>query len=149
GSGPWVRLGGYVKQISATVENTIYAIGTDDNIYLSHGLPGLGWFNTGLKARQISAGVDGGNPEVYAIGFDNHVYAGNGSGGGAAASPIGAATPSRSARRWTAPSMPSAPATLSTRTPAATVAAGGSPWAATPSRSAPGSTAPSARSSWP
>jgi hypothetical protein len=80
GSG-WVSLGGYLKQISATVENTIYAIGTDDNIYLSHGVPGLGWFNTGLKARQISAGADGGNPEVYAIGFDNAVYAGNGSGG--------------------------------------------------------------------
>jgi len=81
GSSPWVSLGGYAKEISATVENTIYAIGTDDNIYLSHGSPGLGWVNTGLKARQISAGADGGNPEVYAIGFDNHVYAGNGSGG--------------------------------------------------------------------
>jgi hypothetical protein len=81
GSG-WVSLGGYLKQISATVENTIYAIGTDDNIYLSHGIPGLGWFNTGLKARQISAGADAiGNPEVYAIGFNNNVYAGNGSGG--------------------------------------------------------------------
>jgi Tectonin domain len=81
GSG-WVSLGGYLKAISATVENTIYAIGTDDDIYLSHGTPGLGWFNTGLKARQISAGTDAiGNPEVYAIGFNNNVYAGNGSGG--------------------------------------------------------------------
>jgi len=80
GSG-WVSLGGYVKEISATVENTIYAIGTNDDIYLSHGSPGLGWFDTGLKARQISAGADGGNPEVYAIGFNNAVYAGNGSGG--------------------------------------------------------------------
>ena len=81
GSG-WVSLGGYLKEISATVENTIYAIGTDDNIYLSHGTPGLGWFNTGLKARQISAGANAiGNPEVYAIGFNNNVYAGNGSGG--------------------------------------------------------------------
>jgi hypothetical protein len=81
GSG-WVSLGGYFKEISATVENTVYAIGTDDNIYVGHGAPGLGWFNTGLKARQISAGADAiGNPEVYAIGFDNHVYAGNGSGG--------------------------------------------------------------------
>jgi hypothetical protein len=81
GSG-WVSLGGYLKEISATVENTIYGIGIDDNIYLSHGAPGLGWFNTGLKARQISAGADAiGNPEVYAIGFNNNVYAGNGSGG--------------------------------------------------------------------
>src|SRR5262249_17738660 len=51
GSG-WVSLGGYLKEISATVENTVYAIGTDDNIYVGHGTPGLGWFNTGLKARQ-------------------------------------------------------------------------------------------------
>jgi hypothetical protein len=81
GSG-WVSLGGYMKEISATVENTIYAIGSDDNIYLGHGTAGLGWFNTGLKARQISAGADAiGNPEVYAIGFNNAVYAGNGSGG--------------------------------------------------------------------
>jgi hypothetical protein len=80
GSG-WVTLGGYFKAISATVENTVYAIGTGDNIYVGHGTPGLGWFNSGLKARQISAGVDGGNPEVYAIGFNNQVYAGNGSGG--------------------------------------------------------------------
>jgi hypothetical protein len=81
GSG-WVGLGGYLKAIGATVENTIYAIGTDDDIYVGHGTPGLGWFNTGLKARQISAGTDAiGNPEVYAIGFNNRVYAGNGSGG--------------------------------------------------------------------
>jgi hypothetical protein len=80
GSG-WVSLGGYMKQISATVENTIYGIGTDDNIYVGHGSPGLGWFNTGLKARQISAGADGGSSEVYAIGFNNNVYAGNGFGG--------------------------------------------------------------------
>jgi hypothetical protein len=81
GSG-WVRLGGYMKQISATVENTIYAIGTDDNIYVGHGTPGLGWFNAGLRAREISAGATAiGNPEVYAIGFNNNVYAGNGSGG--------------------------------------------------------------------
>jgi hypothetical protein len=81
GSG-WVRLGGYMKQISATVENTIYAIGTDDNIYLSHGSPGLGWVNLGQRAREISAGATTiGNPEVYAIGFNNQVYAGAGLGG--------------------------------------------------------------------
>jgi hypothetical protein len=80
GSG-WVSLGGYFKEISATVENTIYAIGTDDVVYVGHGVAGAGWVRTGLEARQISAGVDGGNPEVYAIGFNNNVYAGNGSGG--------------------------------------------------------------------
>jgi hypothetical protein len=81
GSG-FVSLGGYAKAISATVENTVYAIGTNDDIFVGHGTPGLGFFDSGLKARQISAGTDViGNPEVYAIGFDNHVYAGNGSGG--------------------------------------------------------------------
>jgi hypothetical protein len=80
GSG-WVSLGGYVKEISATVENAIYAIGTNDDLYTGNGSLG-DWFDSGLKARQISAGTDIiGNPEVYAIGFDNHVYAGNGSGG--------------------------------------------------------------------
>src|SRR5262249_25489237 len=75
-------LGGYLKSISATVENTVYAIGTNDDIFVDHGTPGLGWFDSGLKARQISAGTDAiGNAEVYAIGFNNQVYAGNGSGG--------------------------------------------------------------------
>jgi hypothetical protein len=78
----WVSLGGYFKSISATVENTIYAIGTNDDIFVGHGTPGTGWFDSGLKVRQISAGADVlGNPEVYAIGFNNQVYAGNGSGG--------------------------------------------------------------------
>jgi hypothetical protein len=81
GSG-WVSLGGYVKALGATVENTVYAIGADDDVLVGHGTPGLGWTDSGLKARQISAGTDAiGNPEVYAIGFDNKVYAGNGSGG--------------------------------------------------------------------
>ena len=80
----WVNLGGYAKAISATVENTIYAIGVNDDLFVGHGSPGLGFFDSGLKVRQISAGVDGiSNPEVYAIGFNNNVYAGNGSGGDA------------------------------------------------------------------
>ncbi|MGO9599207.1 MAG: hypothetical protein ACLP7Q_14565 [Isosphaeraceae bacterium] len=78
----WVSLGGYFKEISASVQNTIYTIGVNDDIFVGHGVPGAGWFDSGLKARQISAGVTSiGNPVVYAIGFDNHVYAGNGSGG--------------------------------------------------------------------
>jgi hypothetical protein len=81
GSG-WVSLGGYLKEISATVENTVYGIGTNDDVFVGHGTPGLGWFDTGLKAKQISAGATAiGNPEVYVIGFNNNVYAGNGSGG--------------------------------------------------------------------
>jgi hypothetical protein len=89
GSG-WVSLGGYLKEISATVENTVYGIGTDDNIYVGHGTPGLGWFNSGLQAKQISAGTTAiGNPEVYAIGFNDNVYAGNGTGGPAGFADLG------------------------------------------------------------
>ncbi len=72
------------KEISATVENAIYAIGTNDDIFVGHGTPGAAdWFDSGLRARQISAGATAaGNPQVFAIGFNNNVYAGNGSGGG-------------------------------------------------------------------
>jgi hypothetical protein len=81
GSG-WVSLGGYLKEISATVDNTVYGIGTNDDVFVGHGTPGVGWFDAGLKAKQISAGATAiGNPEVYVIGFNDNVYAGNGSGG--------------------------------------------------------------------
>src|SRR5262249_39584433 len=79
GAGPWVSLGFYAKAISATVENAIYAIGIDDHLYQSYGVPAFGWANLGSPAsgpvRQISAGADAiGNPKVYAIGTDNGVY---------------------------------------------------------------------------
>jgi hypothetical protein len=82
GSG-WVDLGGSFKEISATVGNVVYAIGTNDDIYVGHGgLPSSEWFDTGVQAKQISAGAyEDGNAIVYAIGFNNNVYAGNGSGG--------------------------------------------------------------------
>jgi hypothetical protein len=86
GSG-WINLGGYAKAISATIENTIYAIGGDDQLYLNHGTPGLSWVNLGGSTlgggvRQISAGVDAiGNPRVYVIGYDNAVYVNWGIGG--------------------------------------------------------------------
>ena len=69
----WVGLGGYVKQISATVANTIYAIGKDNGVYINRGT-GTGLFPVGGYAKQISAGADAaGNPEVFGIGADNSV----------------------------------------------------------------------------
>ena len=72
GSGPWVSLGGYAKEISATVENTVYAIGYGRRRLGQQW--GSGWVSLGLYAKQISAGADAnGNPEVFAIGFDDAV----------------------------------------------------------------------------
>jgi hypothetical protein len=56
GSG-WVCLGGYAKEISATVDNTFYHIGTDDAVYLGHGVAGTGFVRLGGQAKQISAGA--------------------------------------------------------------------------------------------
>ena len=76
----FVDLGGYVKQISATVQGTVYAIGMDDA-----SLHGCQWHAvfTGLGgyAKEISAGLDNnGNPELFAIGQDNSLYVNHGSG---------------------------------------------------------------------
>jgi hypothetical protein len=81
GSG-WVDLGGSFKEISASVGNLVYAIGTNDDIYVGHGgQPSSERFDTGVQAEQISAGAyEDGNAIVYAIGFNNNVYAGFGSG---------------------------------------------------------------------
>jgi hypothetical protein len=60
----------------------VYALGTNDDLFVGHDTPGAGWFDSGLKVRQISAGADAvGNPEVHAIGFNNQVYDRSGSGG--------------------------------------------------------------------
>jgi hypothetical protein len=65
GSG-FVNLGGYVKQISATVQDTVYAIGMDDAVYANTN--GGGFVGLGGYAKEISAGLDAnGNPEVFAI----------------------------------------------------------------------------------
>lgn len=68
----WVSLGGYIKEICATIENTIPAIDTNDDVFVGHRTPGLGWTDAGLKTRQISAAAAG-NPEVYAVGINNAV----------------------------------------------------------------------------
>jgi hypothetical protein len=80
GSG-WVRLGGYAKEISATVDNTFYHIGTDDAVYLGHGVAGTGFVRLGGQVKQISAGTTlAGTPEVFVIGFNDAVFVNNGSG---------------------------------------------------------------------
>jgi hypothetical protein len=76
GSG-WVSLGDYVKEISATIDNALYAIGTDDAVYLTYGAPGSGFarLGGGGSFKEISAGADEfGNHFVYAIGYDDAVY---------------------------------------------------------------------------
>jgi hypothetical protein len=77
GSG-WVSLHFYAKEIRATVQNTVYAIGTDDAFWVAHG---SGWVHLAISAKQISAGTDAaGNPEFFAIGYDDAVYADGTSG---------------------------------------------------------------------
>ena len=67
----WHDLGGYVKQISASFDNTVFVIGQNDDVYVN---TGSGFSNLGLYAQQISAGKDVGKPEVFAIGSNNVVY---------------------------------------------------------------------------
>ena len=74
-----VNLGGYVKQISAIVPGTVYAIGMDDAVYAN--VNGGGFIYLGGYAKEISAGLDvNGNPEIFAIGQNNSLYVNNGSG---------------------------------------------------------------------
>lgn len=75
----FVALGGYVKQISATMQGTVYAIGMDDAVYIN--VNGSGFIGLGGYAKEISAGLDSnGNPELFAIGQDNSLYVNHGSG---------------------------------------------------------------------
>jgi hypothetical protein len=77
----WIRLGGYAKEISATVDNTFYHIGTDDAVYVGQGAAGTGFLRLGGQFKQISASATlAGNPEVFAIGFNDSVFANNGTG---------------------------------------------------------------------
>ena len=68
----WTDLGGDFTAISATAENTVFAIGRGNAVYVNRG---SGFISLGGHAKEISAGVDAaGKPEVYAIGRDNAVY---------------------------------------------------------------------------
>jgi hypothetical protein len=73
--GGFTNLGGYAKQISATDDNTVYAITQYDTVWVNHTNTQDGWVNLGSYAQQISAGTDfpGGEPLVFAIGESNEV----------------------------------------------------------------------------
>src|SRR5262249_51219305 len=59
--------------ISATIDNTVYAIGTDDAVWVKNGSDP--WVSLGGYVKQISTGTDAaGNPEIFAIGVDDVVY---------------------------------------------------------------------------
>jgi hypothetical protein len=65
-----------MRQISGDGNNTVYAIGSDDAVWVNSG---NGWNSLGSVARQISAGVDAaGNPEIFAIGSNDAVWANDG-----------------------------------------------------------------------
>ena len=79
GSG-WTDLGGDATAISATADNTVYAIGSNGSVSVNSG---SGWSSLGGYAKAISAGTTAtGAPEVYAIGGDNAAYVNAGSGWG-------------------------------------------------------------------
>jgi hypothetical protein len=68
----WSGLGGSVSQISATVQNTVYAIWGDGSVRVNSG---SGFVNLGGWAQQICAGLDYNNcTQVLCIGSGNHVY---------------------------------------------------------------------------
>jgi Calpain family cysteine protease len=68
----WTDLGGDFSAISATADDTVFAIGGGDVVYVNHG---SGFSRLGGYAKAISAGLDAaGKPEVYAIGRDNAVF---------------------------------------------------------------------------
>jgi hypothetical protein len=71
-------LGGYAKQISATADNTVYAIGSDNWVYEN---TGSGWVTRGGNAKQISASLDAtGKTEVFGIGLDDSLWVNRGVG---------------------------------------------------------------------
>jgi Tectonin domain len=78
--GSWIDLGGYAKQISATINHVVYVIGPDNAVYENN--DGDGWVDLGGYAKQISAGVTTlpGSPSVFAIGLNDSLYDNSGSG---------------------------------------------------------------------
>jgi hypothetical protein len=69
-----------VKQISAAADNTVFAIGLGDDVFVDRG---SGFVALGGYAQQVSAGLDAaGNPEVYCIGGDNALYVNHLNGAG-------------------------------------------------------------------
>ena len=80
----WVGLPGQVKQISGAANDTLYAIGTDNAVYVNHNVSsgGTGWTDLGGQVSQISAGMDAsGKTDVFAIGTPStHAFINDGNG---------------------------------------------------------------------
>jgi hypothetical protein len=80
GMSAFVHVGGYVREISASVKNTVYAIGFNDAVYVNYAA-GTPWVDLYGVAKQISAGADAsGNPEVFVINQNNALFVNRGSG---------------------------------------------------------------------
>jgi hypothetical protein len=76
---PW-GTPGYIKQISASVNGRVYAIGQNDALWVNYGGPFF--YPRGGYVKQISAGLDAnGSPQVFGIGGDDRLYL-NTDGGG-------------------------------------------------------------------
>ena len=68
----WVDLGGDFTAISATVDNTVFAIGKGHILYVNHG---SGFVALGGYVKALSTGLDtAGKPEVYVIGHNDAVF---------------------------------------------------------------------------
>jgi hypothetical protein len=79
----WIGLGNYAKQISATMNGVVYAIGETNSVW--EYTPSRGWFSLGGYAKQISASVGNaspvtGGPFVLAIGLDDGLWSNHGLG---------------------------------------------------------------------
>jgi hypothetical protein len=76
----WINLGGYAKEISASMNGVVYAIGGDNAVYENHG---AGWVSLGGYVKQISASVtsaSSGGSFVIAIGLNDGLWSNYGSG---------------------------------------------------------------------
>jgi len=75
----WSPLGGGYTSISATSDNTVFALGTNNAVYVDYG---SGFWYEGGYLLQITAGLDtNGFPEVYGIGSNNAAFVNNDGGG--------------------------------------------------------------------
>jgi hypothetical protein len=75
----FIPLGSNVRQISATMKDTVFALNLDSSV--TEYTVGKNPVNLGGAVMQISAGLDGlGNPEVFAVGQDETLYLNHGSG---------------------------------------------------------------------
>jgi hypothetical protein len=81
GIGGFTKLFPYAKQISATMDNTVYAIAADNSVFRGNGTSSGGWVPLGGYVKEISAGIDGGfGPFVFGIGLNDGLWSNHGFG---------------------------------------------------------------------